>query len=147
MVYTGVVKMRVKVKVKTDLKNFEVAKAAIVKETATRIQDIGDSLAMTASGAAPHDQGILEKSYKVKNTPTSTTVSFSAKHNGFDYTIKMHDGIYNLGPGSLAKSGGVGMSGKTYRVGPKFLTRPLEGEKDTYTKYIGDALATILRSF
>lgn len=139
--------MNFKVKVDIDVKNFGIANDLIDKETANRIRDIGDSLALTASGAAPHDEGILEKNYKVELTKRSATVSFSAFNNGYDYAVKMHDGVYNLGPGSKTKPGGVGMSGKHYSVGPKYLSRPLEGEAKTYADYINTGIGNILDSF
>ncbi|MBA4542891.1 hypothetical protein H1164_08250 [Thermoactinomyces daqus] len=139
--------MKFKAKVDIDVKNFGIAYELIDKETANRIRDIGDSLALTSSGAAPHDEGILEKSYKVELTKRSATVSFSAFNNGCDYAVKMHDGVYNLGPGSRAKPGGIGMSGKHYSVGPKYLSRPLEGEAETYAKYVNDGIGNILDSF
>jgi hypothetical protein len=48
----------------------------------------------------------------------------------------MHEGNYELGEGSRQKSGGSGMSGRTYPVGKHFLTGVLEGEKQTYVKHM-----------
>ncbi|MDT0155641.1 hypothetical protein Q9R51_26375, partial [Priestia aryabhattai] len=72
-----------------------------------------------------------DSTYRIKGT-----VSYSVSEGGYNYAVKMHEGTYNLGAGSQAKSGGHGMSGKTYPVGNKFLTRPLEGEADAYKKHL-----------
>lgn len=116
------------------------------------VKDIADDLARTASEAAPHDKGILEKSYAKEVTVTTGqvegTVEFSLRETysggNFNYAMKMHEGNYQLGPGSEAKPGGTGMSGTHYSVGKKFLTRPLEGETETYKRHIEEELQRLL---
>ncbi len=108
------------------------------------VEDCMDDLARTSSETAPHDKGILENSYQKEVTggadKAEGTVEFSVRESysggNFNYAIKMHEGTYNLGPGSQAKPGGTGMSGKHYTVGRKFLERPLQGEQEAYKKHI-----------
>lgn len=140
--------MRTKVKVKVDMKGLNIAPEVVSKIRYQSVQDVGQSLAMTASGAAPHDQGTLDSSTKVKpqdgSFSSSVEVAFLATRKGFDYAKVMHDGIYKLGPKSQAKPGGQGMSGRNYRVGPKFLLRTLEGEKEAYANYINQKIQTAI---
>lgn len=141
--------MKIRIKTKIDTKKLVAAKAAIREEAFKRVSDVGDSLAMTSSGAAPHDEGILDQSANVVPKRrgfmgAEVTVSYSAVNGGFDYALKMHDGVYKLGPGSRAKPGGKGMSGSTYSVGPKYLERPLHGEQSAYKDHVGKGIVGVL---
>lgn len=113
--------------------------------------DAVNDLAKASSGATPHKTGKLEDSYTKQVGYDSASklygeVSYNVvARNGFNYAVKMHEANYNLGDGSRAKSGGKGMSGKTYPVGNKFLTRVLEGEKSAYTRHIDDSIKSALR--
>ena len=111
------------------------------------IYDVTDDLIRTSSEATPHWHGILEQSYgrdvgwNGKRIIATVDYSVVEEHgqNGFNYAYYMHEGDYNLGEKSQEKAaggGGVGMSGQSYPVGPKYLTRVLEGEEATYKKYI-----------
>ncbi|MBC9785505.1 HK97 gp10 family phage protein [Heliobacterium chlorum] len=113
------------------------------------VHDCADDLVRASSETAPHDKGILEKSFAKEVTANSRTVTatvdYSVKEGGFNYALAMHELNYRLGLGSLAKPGGYGMSGKHYPVGNKFLTRPLEGETQTYKQHIERELQKILK--
>lgn len=140
------------IQVNIDLRGIKALQKEIPKSVKELVRDVGDSLAMTASGAAPHDEGILEKSYDVSTFAkgsiiASALVGFHATNKGFDYSLMMHDGDYNLGPGSRDKSGGYGLSGAIYSVGRKYLHRPLYGEEQTYSKYINDELVKVIESY
>jgi len=113
--------------------------------------DVTNDLAKASSGATPHKTGKLEDSYTKQVGYDSSyklygEVAYNVvARNGFNYAVKMHEANYNLGEGSRAKSGGKGMSGKSYPVGNKFLTRVLEGEKSAYTRHIDDSIKSALR--
>lgn len=143
--------MRIKTNVKVDTKKIPLAVSAALSASYQGVVDCGQDLARASSGAAPHDKGILEKSYTVTPRKTANggevSVSYAAYEDGFNYAIKMHEGSYNLGPGSLSKPGGTGMSGARYAVGPKYLERPLRGESETYKKHIQDQVSNALRAF
>lgn len=112
------------------------------------VEDVSDDLVRTSSESSPHRNGILEQSYGKsvawRGDKCVAVVDYSVKEdngqNGFDYGAWIHeDEDYNLGEKSEQKAaggGGVGMSGKSYEVGPKFLTRPLHGEAETYKNYM-----------
>jgi len=114
-----------------------------------------DDLVRTSSQSAPHDKGILEKSWskevKLEGLSPVGIVSYTVKKAGgagkqngnFNYALKMHETNYNLGEGSRAKPGGTGMSGKTYPVGKGFLAGVLNGEAETYQKHIDKAIKRI----
>jgi hypothetical protein len=108
------------------------------------VRTIAQDLARTSSESAPHLTGDLEDSYTIEyqlgGDSISATVEFAVFKNGFNYAIAMHEWTYKLGEGSQAKGGGTGMSGTTYEVGRKYLTRVLEGEKDAYRDYIGEQI-------
>jgi hypothetical protein len=113
----------------------------IVKKS---IKTIAQDLARTASESAPHLTGDLEDSYAIAYSLSGdncfATVEFAVFKGGFNYAIAMHEWTYKLGEGSQAKGGGTGMSGTTYAVGNKFLTRVLEGEAEAYKDYIGEQI-------
>lgn len=133
-----------KVEVKIDtakLKGLEKEVQAALKRA---VEDCIDDLARTASESTPHDKGILEKSHKKEVTGNGNkidgTVEFNVRETysggNYNYALRMHEGHYRLGPGSQAKPGGTGMSGKHYPVGRKFLENPLQGEKEKYKEHI-----------
>jgi hypothetical protein len=142
--------MRIKVKVKVDNAKLLAAPAAIRAAASEAMNDIADDLVRASSGAAPHDKGVLEKSWNKKVSVgflrSFAEVSYSAHEKGFNYAIMMHEGSYNLGPGSLAKPGGQGMSGTHYSVGPKFLERPLMGEREAYSNHFRNHIAAALQA-
>lgn len=109
--------------------------------------DVVDDLQRTASETTPLDKGFLEKSWAKDVTMQGKSkvtgyVSFSVREgdedwNGFNYALRMHEDIdYELGEKSKQKPGGTGMSGKKYEVGPKYLTRVADGERETYHQHI-----------
>ncbi|QGG47651.1 hypothetical protein [Heliorestis convoluta] len=109
------------------------------------VHDCVDDLIRVSSETAPHDKGILEKSHakevKVRRGQVDGRVDYTIKERysqgNFNYALFIHEGTYNLGKRSRQKPGGIGMSGKHYSVGNKFLTRPLEGESNEYSRHIG----------
>ena len=117
------------------------------------VEDCVDDLVRVSSEIAPHDKGILERSSAKEilagETEVKATVNYPVRetHSGgnYNYALKMHEGDYNLGPGSRAKPGTEGMSGRHYDVGNKYLERPLEGEKGTYTNHIKEELARAIQ--
>jgi hypothetical protein len=107
----------------------------------TAMKDVVDNLVKASSGSAPHDKGILEDSWSKEigynGNKLFGKVSYSVVgEGGFNYAIAMHEGNYNLGEGSRGKSGGKGMSGKTYPVGKHFLTGVAEGEAQAYSEHM-----------
>lgn len=115
------------------------------------MQDIVDDLARTSSGATPIDKGVLQGSYdkEVKKVGGSYegTVKYIVKEGGFNYASRMHDGNYNLGKASLQKGGSIGMSGKRYSVGNKFLTRVVDGEQRAYVKHVNDMIKRVAQQY
>lgn len=119
------------------------------------LEDCIDDLVRTSSDSAPHDEGILEKSwskeFKMNGFKPSGVVTYSVKKasgkGNFNYALKMHEEEYNLGAGSLAKSGGTGMSGKQYKVGTGFLGDVLKGEKGAYSNHIEKELRKFSKKF
>ncbi len=112
------------------------------------VRVVAQDVARTSSGATPHYQGDLAGSYSIayqfSGDMLTATVEYAVFNGGFNYAIAMHEWTYKLGEGSKAKGGGTGMSGKTYAVGNKFLTRVLEGEAQAYTDYINEQIRKAL---
>lgn len=131
-------------RVKVNLNGLNAVKQKVKDAVEEAMHDVTDDLVRTSSETAPHKEGILEQSFGKSVTWRGNqvigVVDYSVKaENGFDYSVKMHEGIYNLGKKSEEKAisgGGVGMSGTSYEVGSRFLTRPLFGEAETYKKHI-----------
>jgi hypothetical protein len=123
----------------------------MVKQAKLGLQDCIDDVVRTSSQNAPHDEGILEKSWTKQVKDLEGTVSYTvkktggsgAKHGNFNYALKMHEEHYNLGVGSERKTGGVGMSGKQYEVGTGYLGNVIKGEKEAYIKHIEEMVKNI----
>lgn len=143
--------MKVKAKVDIDTRKLLAAPGVVKAALNEALHDVGDDLVRASSGAAPHDTGYLDTKGWNKKVSTSTTsgyveISYYAANYGFNYALKMHEGSYNLGPGSLQKPGGIGMSGNRYPVGPKYLERPLMGEYKTYSNHVNKHLGAALEA-
>ncbi|WP_214796577.1 MULTISPECIES: hypothetical protein [unclassified Exiguobacterium] len=115
------------------------------------MNDIVDNLVKASSGATPIDKGILQDSWAKKVTASGNKVSGQVSYaalakNGFNYALKMHEGFYNLGEGSQAKSGGKGMSGRVYPVGRRFLAGTFEGEQATYKNHMSKEIKNAIKS-
>ncbi|MDF2612544.1 MAG: hypothetical protein K0S71_330 [Clostridia bacterium] len=115
------------------------------------MQDVVNDLARTSSGAAPIDRGVLQGSYdkEVKKVGGryAGTVKYIVKENGFNYASYMHEGTYKLGKSSLQKGSVRGMSGKSYKVGNKFLTRVIDGEHRAYTEHVSKVIKKVTDKF
>lgn len=113
------------------------------------IRTVAQDLTRTSSGATPRLEGDLEEGFSVGYSGAANryvaTVEYAVYNGGFNYAIAMHEWSYTLGDKSLAKGGGTGMSGRTYSVGRKYLTRVLEGESEAYKEYISNQLKRVLR--
>ncbi len=119
--------------------------------------DVVNDLVRTSSQNAPHDKGILEKSWTKEKKfdldgGASAVVSYSVKKasdgGNFNYALKMHeDESYNLGKGSQKKKGGQGMSGKQYKVGAGYLGDVAKGEAEAYRKHIRKELKRFSNKF
>ncbi|PGM50810.1 HK97 gp10 family phage protein [Bacillus thuringiensis] len=114
------------------------------------LEDITNDIVKASSGAAPHDEGTLEKSWSKEVTKQNGKLVGQVQYavrgeNGYNYAVKMHEQQYNLGAKSVGKSG-TGMSGAAYPVGSHFLTRPFNGEMPTYKKHIEKKLKVKLDS-
>lgn len=139
-----------RVKVDLNLKGLNGALKAVKDATEEAIGIIVEDFERTSSEAAPHDKGILEQSFAHSITWTGNeilaVVDYSVKeengNGGFDYAEYIHESdYYKLGEGSLQKAasgGATGMSGKTYEVDRKFMSRVIEGESEAYTQVIED---------
>lgn len=116
--------------------------------TQKSLRTVAQDLARTSSETTPHLKGDLEGSfaigYQFGGSKLSATVEYAVFNGGYNYAIAMHEWTYRLGEKSKAKGGGTGMSGTTYAVGRKFLTRVLEGESEAYRDYIGEQIKKLL---
>jgi hypothetical protein len=141
--------VRFKFSLDVDLRKLEQAADNAKKALERGMNDIVDDLVRTSSETAPHYKGTLEKSWSRdvtwKGNRIEGEVTYSVKEDDFNYALWTHEADYNLGEGSLAKPGGTGMSGTSYPVGNKYLTRPLEGEAKTYKAHIAKEIEKELR--
>jgi hypothetical protein len=106
-------------------------------------------LERVASETTPYDEGDLEMGgfhgVDIAGAKIEGWVGFEAFNQEFNYAIWTHEETYKLGEGSQSKSGGSGMSGKSYPVGNKYLTRPHEGEAPAYRKLIEQEIKDALK--
>ena len=127
---------------------------AVAKATMKAMQFSMKDLERVASETAPLDEGDLEMSgvHDVDKTSNGLKgwVWFEAWNDNpkrsydFNYAIWTHEETYNLGPKSKKKGSGSGLSGKSYPVGKKYLTRPLEGESPFYRDKIEEEVKASL---
>lgn len=102
----------------------------------------GREIAKEAAARAPVDTGDLESaisSRDAKRTDGRGRVTVEVyidqdklnleEHNDYDYSVKMHEGSYNLGLKSLIKA-----ASSPYEIGPKFLSRAIEDNRDRLLK-------------
>lgn len=119
------------------------------------MKDNMKDLERVASETTPYDEGDLEMGgfhdVDKEGAKIIGWVGFEAWNDhpnrsyDFNYAIWIHEESYNLGPKSEQKTGGSGMSGKSYPVGNKYLTRPLEGEAPYYRDRIEEEVKKALR--
>lgn len=75
-----------------------------------------------AQEMAPFKKGALEGSIEVvESRDGASRKVFEIQTSGVRYAGYIHEGVYDLGPGSLAKQ-----SGGRFKVGRKFLSRALD---------------------
>jgi hypothetical protein len=109
------------------------------------MRDCMNDLSRVSSETTPLEDGNLEQAWNVlvqrRGDNIQGFVGYQCwadqpRSYEFDYAIWIHEMDYNLGPLSRLKQassgGGQGLSGATYSVGNKYLTRPFEGEVETY---------------
>ena len=144
---------RITLNLTATLRDLERLMGKIKPATKQAIEDCTDDLIRVSSEIAPHDVGILERSFAkdivehAQEIISTVEYSVSETHSGgnYNYAMRMHEDDYNLGPGSRAKPGTEGMSGKHYDVGNKYLQRPLEGEVKAYTKHVKNEVERAIR--
>jgi hypothetical protein len=143
-------------KVRLNTKRLKVYDSKVQKVYQRALNTVMDDLVRTSSESAPHDEGVLEKSWskgiEYDKHEAVGVVSYSVKKSSgkgnYNYALRMHeDDSYNLGEKSLQKTGGTGMSGKTYKVGTGYLGDVLEGEKLAYTKYMDKKIKKFSKDF
>ena len=129
---------------------------AVEKSTYTAMTKSMKDLERVASETTPYEEGDLEMGgfhgVDKQSDGVMGWVGFEAFNDNpnrsydFNYAIWIHEETYNLGDGSKQKSAGSGISGKSYPVGNKYLTRPLEGEAPAYREIIKQDVKRALRN-
>lgn len=146
---------RASVKVLNLSKGRREIERAVEKATMKAMKFAMKDLERVASETAPLDEGDLEMGgvHDVDTTSKGLKgwVWFEAWNDNpdrsydFNYAVWTHEQTYNLGPKSKKKGSGSGLSGKTYPVGNKYLTRPLEGESPFYRDKIEEEVKESLK--
>jgi len=133
--------------------NFDGLVTNLQKELNEAVEDIVLDIKRVSSESAPHKTGALEKSvtYSVKELKSGRingTVKYKIKKGGFDYSIKMHEDFYKLGPQSQQKPGGKSQfaGGKTVPVGRKYLENAVLYGEDGYAKHLEDAINRAIKN-
>ncbi|MGE7976604.1 hypothetical protein ACQKOK_27845 [Bacillus cereus] len=136
-------------------KNMKKIEKAVFNASTKTMKMAMQDLERVASETAPYEEGDLEMGgfhdVDVNGKEITGWVGFEAWNDApnrsydFNYAIWIHEEEYNLGEGSKQKGGGSGMSGASYPVGKKYLTRPHEGEAPTYRDKIEEEVKKSLR--
>jgi hypothetical protein len=139
-----------KTRVSINLKGLKTTRKEVRAAVEEAIEIIGEDFIRTSSEAAPKDKGVLEDSHSYsaawQGDSYNAVIDYSVKeengNHGFDYAEYIHESdYYNLGENSLQKAdggGATGMSGKTYEVDRRFMSRVIEGEQEAYTQVVED---------
>ncbi len=128
-------------KVIIDLSGFRRNVATVLKTVPQRasgaLREIAGDVSGEAKDLAPFREGHLTESIRGEVVQEQTTgkmaavVYVPANHQAASYAVRMHEGSYNLGAGSVAKQQRVGK-----QVGRKFITRALDNKRDRIRKII-----------
>lgn len=88
------------------------------------ISEAAELIKQQSFALVPKDTGRLEGTGRVTNTSGKGKIEYAIGYGpafdpdtGVDYTLFIHFGVYNRGPGTLAKN---------LEAGPLFLTRPMQ---------------------
>ncbi|GEK57121.1 hypothetical protein CHL76_02200 [Marinococcus halophilus] len=116
----------------------------------TGTNDAVDEILRIASEIAPFQYGTLQRSHKRKVNEKRgglfAEIAFSVSEGGFNYARWIHEGVYELGSESVSKGGTTSnLSGKSYAVGRKYLSRPIEGESEAVRQHIAKLVSKALR--
>lgn len=133
--------------------NFDGLVTNLQNELNEAVEDIVLDIKRVSSESAPHKTGLLEKSvtYSVKEQKSgriSGAIQYKIKKGGLDYSVKMHEGFYKLGPISKQKPGGKSKfaGGKTVPVGRKYLENTVLYGQDGYAKHLEDAINKAIKN-
>lgn len=138
------------IKVKVKRGKVKQVQKLVDKSAAKGMDNVVKDLARVSSEAAPYEEGDLERASETAVFSTKDevigVVGYEVFNKSFEYAEWIHeDTDYNLQKGSLAKADAKGLSGKSYPVDRKYLSRPLYGEAETYTNLIADEVAKALK--
>jgi hypothetical protein len=120
------------------LKSIELA-AMVEKNQHRALRQIADHVSGAAKDRAPFDEGTLTQDIKGEVQEAAipaAVISVPLNAPSKDYAIQMHEGDYNLGPGSVAKQSRVGVA-----VGSKFIIRAIDDNHSNIMEIIKDNLS------
>lgn len=140
----------------TVLANFRRSEEKVSRGSLEALKKAAEEIRDLAIKHAPIDEGDLEKSIKAIPSRTRTALGrFGAttyevgvdvseldleSRKGFDYSVQMHEGTYNLGPLSQAKQ-----AGQAEQVGAKYLERALQQLQEKVTRDMEEAIRRAAR--
>ncbi len=129
------------IKIDVDMSKFhsgvEKALKSVPRRSFNALQECANEVSGEAKDLAPFREGHLTESIRGEVVQDQTTgkmaavVYVPANHQAASYAVRMHEGTYNLGAGSVAKQQRVGK-----QVGRKFITRALDNKRDRIRKII-----------
>lgn len=118
--------------------NSELLKKVSEKKKIDTLDAVGSFVASEAKDRAPIDEGFLTADIETQTYPKEslTVIRVPINSPSSGYAIKMHDGIYNLGPKSAAKQ-----ARQVKRVGPQYIIRGINEEKPLIREIIIKGMA------
>ena len=129
------------IKITVDLSRFrrgvETVLADVPRRTSGALREIAAEVSGEAKDLAPFREGHLTESIRSEvvndssGHATAAVVYIPANHQAASYAVKMHEGTYNLGKGSVMKQQRVGKT-----VGRKFITRALDNKRERLRRII-----------
>lgn len=117
---------------------------AVCPASAAALQGQGEVIAARSREYAPVDTGDLERDHKVETGERGSLIVTVVSVGGDggpadDHVLPMHEGTYNLGPGSAQKAA---LSGKV--VGRKFLERAFNEQAPKITAAVNESVRKAL---
>lgn len=128
------------IKLNVDISKFrsgvEKALESVPRRAFGALNECVNEVSGEAKDLAPLKEGHLTESIrgevgKDRDGNMIGIVYVPSNHQAASYAVKMHEGTYNLGPGSVAKQIRVGKT-----VGRKFITRALDNKRERLRKII-----------
>lgn len=121
------------------LKQLDIMKDDVIENVAVSVTEVAEDLLNTSAQLAPLDEGGLMESGSVDPARLEGNKFVAQVGYNKEYSLRMHEGIYNIGATSASKPSVEGMT-----VGRKFLEQPVIQKGEKYAEHIAKKMGDII---